>query len=56
MRQDRPFVWKSTGNSLGRLLGGVGLRESQGGVNNVSQVDGHSDMAPACLFSEGRAP
>ena len=28
----------------------------QGGVNSASQVDGVSDMGPACWFFKGRTP
>ena len=43
--QDQPFIWRSS-------VGGVGwgrvLRDLQGVLNSVSQVDGVADRAPAC--------
>ena len=49
MNQDHTFIWKVTVNSLGGT-------ESQGisrvGENSVSQVDGVSDMAPACQLCD----
>ena len=50
MSQDQLFLWKS---SLGGLISWVGqsLRGSpRWGANSVCQVDGVSDMAPACQF------
>ena len=51
MSKDRPFVWKSYWKWLGWAENWVagGLRESSGWGNGVSQVDGDSDMAPACV-------
>ena len=47
MRQDQPFIWKSSlGGPIvawGRVSGDL-----QGRSNSVSQVVGISDMAPAC--------
>ena len=47
MSQDQPFIWKS---SLSGPVSWVGLSlwESPGCWNSVIQVDGNSDMAPAC--------
>ena len=47
MRQDQPFIWKSSlGGPIvawGRVSGDL-----QGRSNSDSQVDGVSNMAPAC--------
>ena len=45
MSQDQPFIRKSHGYQLG--WNGV-LGVLQGGANSASQVDGVSDVAPAC--------
>ena len=57
-------AWAKTGHLFGKNIGnrldgpeirvGWNLRESQGWVNSVSQVDKDTDMAPACWFCEGR--
>ena len=52
MSQDQPFIWK---NSLGGPISWVGqsLWGSPRWVNSVSQIDGVSDMAPACWLCWG---
>ena len=52
MNQDSYLYGKATGNSLveGHKLSGVGISGNHpDGENGVSQVDGDSDMVPACL-------
>ena len=53
MRQDQPFIQKS---SLGGPVNSVGqsLRGLQRRANSISQVDGISDMVPACQLCAGR--
>ena len=50
MSQDKPFV-NATENRFGGLESLVG---PQGGANSMSQVEGVSDMVPACQLGEGR--
>ena len=53
MSQDQPFIWKS---SLGGPISWVGQSSwgSPRQVKEFSQVDGVSDMAPACQLFVGR--
>ena len=59
MRQERPVVWKSNWEWFAWVCElcvcvGWGLREYQGGANNVSQLAGDSDMVSACwLYVRG---
>ena len=48
MSQDKSFVWKAPGNSLGDLKdgGGGASGNHQGVANSMSHVDGVSYMAP----------
>ena len=57
MCQDKLFVWKSHCKWLGcaQIWVGQGSGDHQGRANSVNQVNGDSDMAPACQLCAGRA-